>query len=491
MTDPARPNIILFMTDQQRADSIRALGAPWMHTPHLDRLAREGTSFTHCFVSSPVCVGSRASLFTGKYPHGCQVFSNFQPWEPTWVRSLAQHGYHCVNIGKMHINPYDAPGGFHQRFVVENKDRPMFLEERDRAIYDEWDKALHARKLQKPTRYTRFARDPEGFKRALGVFPWELDEDMHPDNFVGDTALWWLAGRQNTDPLFLQIGFPGPHPPYDPVPRFLDRYADADIPAPLMSEGGIERQPRAQRELRQNMARLDFDSIAWRSDATPRELLDLRRHYAANVSMIDAKVGEILQALDTRGYLDNALVIFTSDHADALGDYGHIQKWTMYDTVVKVPLIFWSKQAVKAGRVHDDLVQMFDIAPTILECAGLPVPADFEARSLWGRLTDQAGYEERDAVYSELARDHIQTGSEFIVMRRCRDWKIVLYLDDDFGELYDLRNDAGETTNLWEHEAHRERRETLKSQCWLWVVRGSLRANRRPGRAPQGPLRPA
>ena len=239
------------------------------------------------------------------------------------------------------------------------------------------------------------------------------------------------------------------------------------------------------------MARLDFDSIAWRSDATPRELLDLRRHYAANVSMIDAKVGEILQALDTRGYLDNALVIFTSDHADALGDYGHIQKWTMYDTVVKVPLIFWSKQAVKAGRVHDDLVQMFDIAPTILECAGLPVPTDFEARSLWGRLTDQAGYEERDAVYSELARDHIQTGSEFIVMRRCRDWKIVLYLDDDFGELYDLRNDAGETTNLWEHEAHRERRETLKSQCWLWVVRGSLRANRRPGRAPQGPLRPA
>ena len=151
----SRPNIILIMTDQQRADTIGALGASWMHTPNLDRLVREGTAFTECFVTSPVCVASRASLFTGKYPHSCQVFSNFQPWEPTWVGSLARQGYHCVSIGKMHINPYDAAGGFHQRFVVENKDRPLFLEERDRAIYDEWDKALRVRGLEKPSRYNR------------------------------------------------------------------------------------------------------------------------------------------------------------------------------------------------------------------------------------------------------------------------------------------------------------------------------------------------
>ena len=111
--DPmTRPNIILIMTDQQRADTIGALGrAVDADTAPRSPGHATGAAFTECFVTSPVCVGARASLFTGKYPHGCQVFSNFQPWQPTWVQTLADQGYHCVNIGKMHINPYDAARG--------------------------------------------------------------------------------------------------------------------------------------------------------------------------------------------------------------------------------------------------------------------------------------------------------------------------------------------------------------------------------------------
>ena len=478
----SRPNIILIITDQQRTDTIGALGASWMHTPNLDRLVREGAAFTECFVTSPVCVASRASLFTGKYPHGCQVFSNFQPWEPTWVRTLAGQGYHCVSIGKMHINPYDAPGGFHQRFVVENKDRPLFLEERDRAIYDEWDKALRVRRLEKPSRYNRFESDPEGYKQALGAFAWHLDADMHPDNFVGNTARWWIDDRKNTDPLFLQIGFPGPHPPYDPLPDWLDRYADVDIPVPLVSASELAGQPRAHHMLRENMKSFNFDSVAWRSNPTREELLRLRRHYAANVSMIDEQVGHILAALDRRGYLDDAIVIFTSDHADALGDHGHIQKWTMYDTVLRVPLLFWSKNRVRP-QVRDDLVQLIDVAPTILEAAGAEIPADFDARSLWGALEQRADYTPRDTVYAEVARDHIQTGSEFVVMRRCKNWKVVVYLDDEDGELYDLRRDPGETENLWRSAP--PERDRMANDCIRWALGGALKANRRPGRAPQ------
>ncbi len=489
MTPPRAPNIVLIMTDQQRADTVGALGAPWMHTPHLDRLATEGAAFENCFVTSPVCVGARASLFTGKYPHGCRVFSNFQPWQPTWVQSLADAGYHCMSIGKMHINPYDALAGFHQRLPVENKDRPLFLEERDRAFYDEWDKALHARKLVKPSRYARYRDDPEGFARALGMFPWQLDADMHPDHFIGDTACWWIEERRNTDPLFLQIGFPGPHPPYDPTPEALERYRGVAMPAPHASADGLDGQPAAQRRLRENMVRLEIDSIAWRPDASAQEIAELRRHYAANVSMIDEQVGRIMAALDAKGYLDNALVVFTSDHADALGDYGHIQKWTMYDTVVKVPLICWSRNLPLQCRRRDDLVQLFDVAPTLLEVAGLPVPPDFEARSLWPRLTDDAAPPARDVVYSELAQDHIQTGSEFIIMRRCARWKLVLYLGDDFGELYDVAEDPGETRNLWRVEDLRALRESLTAQTMDWYVKGTLRASRTPGRRPQGPMR--
>ena len=473
------------MTDQQRADTIGALNAPWMRTPNLDRLATEGTAFTECFVNSPVCVGARASLFTGKYPHGCQVFSNFQPWQPTWVNLLADSGYHCVNIGKMHINPYDAPGGFHQRLIVENKDRPLFLEERDRAIYDEWDKALRARKLLKPSRYNRYATDPAGYKEALGAFSWHLDEDMHPDNFIGDTVCWWIGDRKNSDPLFLQIGFPGPHPPYDPTPDALQAYSSVDIPVPFVSESEIRSQPKAQQTLRDNMIEFNFDSIAWRRNVSSEDLLRLRRHYAANVSMIDYQVGRILNALDARGYLDNAIVIFTSDHADALGDHGHIQKWTMYDTVVRVPLVFWSKNLPIKSFINSDLVQLFDVAPTILEVAGLEIPQDFEARSLWGAMSDSGNYQARDAVYSELARDHIQTGSEFILMRRDKRWKIVLYLDDHEGELYDLEADPGETNNLWNVEKNRVIREELAQESIKWLARGALFANRRTSRAPQ------
>lgn len=244
-----------------------------MKTPVLDRLASQGVSFSNCYVTSPVCVGSRASLFTGMYPHATGVFTNFHPWEPNWVQWLADAGYHCVNIGKMHINPYDARGGFHQRFFMENKDRPLFLDEHPRALYDEWDKALHVRKLRKPSRYTRFQGDPEGYRKALGAFVWDLDEDMHPDNFIGDHAVWWLEERRSAVPLFLQIGFPGPHPPYDPTPRFLDLYRDVDIPVPAVSAEEIAAQPRSQARLRQNMIEHNYDSVAWQDQPSSEGLL--------------------------------------------------------------------------------------------------------------------------------------------------------------------------------------------------------------------------
>ncbi len=481
-----KPNIILIMTDQQRADTIAELGARWMSTPVLDGMAREGFAFTNCFVTSPVCVASRASVFTGKYPHSDSVFTNFQPWQPTWVRWLADAGYHCVNIGKMHINPYDALGGFHQRFVVENKDRPLFLEERDRAFHDEWDKALHARKLVKPSRYTRFQRDPEAYRSALGAFVWDLDEDMHSDFFVGDNAIWWLEERKATSPLFLQIGFPGPHPPYDPTPRHLALYEQRELPLPTWSEEELAAQPRAHRVLRQNMIRNNYDSVAWQERPGNEALRRLRRHYAANVSMIDEKVGEIMRALERKGYLEDAIVIFTSDHADAIGDHGHIQKWTMYDTTLRVPLILWSRSRISPGR-SGALVQLMDIAPTIIESAGIAIPENWEARSLAPILNGTAPAI-RERVYAELARDHIQTGAEYIVMQRDDEWKLVYYPAEREGELYDLRSDPGETRNLWNSSETTAVRDRLVQELLEWSIRGAIRSRMPEQRKPQQPM---
>ncbi len=477
------------MTDQQRFDSIAALGSSWMHTPNLDRLVNEGISFSNCFVNSPVCVTSRASLFAGKYPHNTGIFHNFQTWQPSWVSNMADVGYHCVNIGKMHINPYHEMGGFHQRFVVENKDRPLFLNEHKRAFYDEWDKALKSHGIDKPSRYKRHIADPEGYQQALGCFPWQHDEQLHSDMFVGNTVNWWLKDRLSDAPLFLQIGFPGPHPPYDPSPAFLEMYADTDIPLPEVTSNQLQRQPQAQKDLRQNMIDYNFDSVQWQHMPDAEGILKIRRHYAANVSMIDQKVGEILSTLEQQAELDNTLIVFTSDHADALGDHGHIQKWTMYDTVLRVPLIFWSPGMIKRQQIIDTPIELMALAPTLLDVANIEVPTDFDATSLWPCLRHDDELNEDGVVYAELARDHIQTGAQFIVMRRDQDWKIVWYAGADDGELYNIKADPDELNNLWFEPTYQQIRDDFVAAIQQRTLMGFINAQKKSLPTPQQPMK--
>ncbi|MBT6414674.1 sulfatase family protein [Candidatus Puniceispirillum sp.] len=494
-TDHQKPNIVLIMTDQQRADTIAELGHPWMQTPNLDRLVKQGTSFTNCFVTSPVCVSSRASVFLGAYPHTTNVYTNFEIWQPNWVNWLAQAGYHCVNIGKMHINPYDAKGGFHQRFFVENKDRPLFLEDHERALYDEWDKALKAHGLEKPSRYTRVRDDRDAFLKNLGCFTWETDDDMHPDNFVGDTAIWWLEDRKADSPFFLQIGFPGPHPPYDPTDDFLALYKDTEFPHRAASQQEVAEQPKMHQQLRQSMVDFNIDSVAWRENLTDEDIQRLHRYYSANVSMIDQKVGQIMDSLDKQGYLDNTIIIFCSDHADALGEHGHIQKWTMYDCVTRVPLVFWAPNWIKQQQQCGDLVQLMDIAPTILNFAGIKTPENWEALALNKMLTDGVWDDAdpettlRQYVYAELGRDHIQSGAEYVIMRRDKHWKYVIYPGSEEGELYNLTEDPRELKNLWNEPDLREQRKDAAIEILSWSSLGNFRGHRPPPKKPQVPMK--
>jgi len=371
-----RPNIIFIMTDQQRFDTIAALDFPYMDTPHLDRLVREDVSFDNCFVSAPSCAPARASLFTGLYPHTTGILKNADRWTRSWVEDLAGAGYHCVNIGKMHSFPFETPLGFHERYVLENKDR--YLEER--YYFDEWDKALQARGLVKQQR--KLYRQLPDYKERLGAFEWELDEDMHPDAFVGNLAQWWLKAHPRTEPLFIQIGFPGPHPLYDPVPRYATPYMDKDLSLPSPSEEELTQQPLPLQAMRRHNVEVDHDSVVHQLEPSFEALKRQRAYYLANVSMIDEKVGEILASLEKDGYMENSIVIFTSDHGDCLCDHGHSQKWTMYDVITRVPMIVWSPGRIEGGRRLNGLCQQMDIGPFILEAAGVDVPEYVEAESL-------------------------------------------------------------------------------------------------------------
>lgn len=459
-----QPNIIFIITDQQRFDTIRELGFPYMETPHMDRLVREGVTFSNCFITAASCAPARASLFTGYYPHTTGILKNADLWRRSWIEKLAQAGYRCVNIGKMHSYPYDTPLGFHERYVVENKDR--YLEER--FYFDEWDKAVRIRGHVKQQR--ELYRQRADYRTALGAFDWELPEDLHSDMFVGDMACWWLETKPLTEPLFLEIGFPGPHPPYDPIPRYVEPYLKKELPLLPVTQEELDNQPEPLKALRLHNQEVDHDSVVLDLHPTHEQRHRQRAYYLANVTMIDEKIGQILQTLENRGYLENSIVIFTSDHGDCLTDHGHSQKWTMYDIITKMPLVVWSPGRIPGGRIEEGLCQQMDIGPAILDLAGAEVPTGLEARTLLPAILGQA-WEPRDFVYAEQAQDGILTDTQFMTMVRNRDWKLVHFLDETCGQLFDLQADPHELHNLWENPAYLPHKRELLDELREWRIR--------------------
>lgn len=466
---PDPPNIVFVLTDQQRLDTVGALGNDHVETPNLDRLATDGVAFTNCHVTAPSCAPSRASLFTGLYPHTTGIHRNGDEWRHGWVERLSDAGYHCVNVGKMHTQPYETPMGFDERYVVENKDRYLS----DRYYFDEWDRALRARGLVKQQREQYRERDD--YEERLGAFRWELPPETQSDNFVGEFARWWVDTKPEPDgPLFLQVGFPGPHPPYDPTPEYADEYLDREFPTPDVSDADLDGQPPPLHDLREHHAEVDHDSVVHLLDPTDEQRHRQRAFYHANVAMIDEQVGRLLDALEANGYLDDCVVVFASDHGDQLGDHGHSQKWTMYDESVRVPALVWASDDRFASGERDGLCQLFDLGPTVLELAGVEVPDWMQADSLVPALTDEA-WSGRDAVFAEQAGDAI-LDTQYVTMVFDGRWKLVHFLGEPFGQLFDTRADPDETENRWDDTEATEVKRRLLAELREWRIRSQLDA---------------
>lgn len=197
--------------------------------------------------------------------------------------------------------------------------------------------------------------------------------------------------------------------------------------------------------------------------------------------MIDEKIGDLLTSLDAKGYLDNAVVIFTSDHGDSMGDHGQIEKWTLYDEIVRTPCVFWSKNPdliSGGGRNVDGLCQLFDLAPTILDYAGVDVPEDFEARSMLGALQNQS-WDPREYVFCEQVADTNLTGTLMETMVRSEKWKLVYFLRESAGQLFDLENDPQERNNLWESAEHAGVKQDLHNVMRDWYIDSSYSTRNR------------
>ena len=450
-----QPHIILIMTDQQRFDTLGAWGYDYMITPHMDRLAREGVSFRQAYCPGATCISSRAATFTGMYPHTTGAYT-FQHWAEhrNWVQDLAEAGYWCVNIGKMHFSPHDVPGGFHERVIVEN---PTNKTQASGGSDDDWGRFLSLHGLERPN--DRHLTDPDWIKKHQGV-PWHYEERFHSDVFIGDSAVSWIKNYRGNNPLFLQIGFTGPHEPWDPLPRHLDMYGHKAMPPRVLREGELAEKPPQHQTHLEFHANTNHESRIDLRGASDDDIARMKRHYFANITTVDEKLGEVLDALEDRDWLDNSLLIFCSDHGELLGDHGLAYKWLMYDPIVHVPLIIRHPGSINRPAEVTDLVSLMDLGPTILEWAGIDEPTYFEGRSLLPYLRNQ-----------EIApREFVFCEDNYQIMMRSHDYKLVYYIGQEAGELYDLGADTDELFNLWDNSRYAEVKNRLHLQLLEWLA---------------------
>jgi arylsulfatase len=452
---PERPNIILIMTDQQRFDTLAAWGYDHMITPHMDRIVREGLSFRQAYCPGATCIASRAAIFTAMYGHNTGVYS-FQDWanHRTWVEDLADHGYRCVNMGKMHYSPRDVPGGFHERVIVENPTNMVHLHG---GVDDDWGRYLQWHSAERPLE--RNKTDPEWVDKYQGA-AWHLDEHLHSDVFIGMAATTWIDNYQGADPFFLQIGLTGPHEPWDPLPRHLEMYEGRPLPEPIWREGELDEKPPQHRAHQEFHATTGHESVIDMRGIDAEGIERMRRHYYAKITTVDEQVGRVLAALERRGWLQDSLLIFCSDHGEMLGDHHMAYKWLMYDPIVHVPLVIRHPGSVEQpGEVHD-LVSLIDLGPTILEAAGIDVPTYHEGRSLLPYL---AGQEIRP-------RDYVFCEDNYQIMMRSQHHKLVYYIGQEMGELYDLEADPHELYNLWQRPEHAGLKQDLLNELLKWLT---------------------
>ena len=396
-----RPNILLLYTDQQRWDALGVSGNPDIQTPRLDALAREGASFGRCFAQSPLCMPSRASMLSGRYPSSLGVTHMGVPLPgdvPLLPHLLAPYGYTAANLGKLHLLPHanrdhrepHPAYGFHQ---LEVSDEPGVYEDAYRA----WvrahsaDQTAHLSVGLPPARRvwqdTLNLPDPVPHPMSgplsgarddfSGPIPSPVAEGFTHSAFVAERSIDFLERHAGRGPFLCVAGFYAPHPPWVVPQRYLDAY-DPDtftLPSRPTDSAGAPREPRF-------------------SDA---HLRAARHGYYAAMSEVDHQVGRILDALERLELAGDTVVLHTSDHGEWLGHAQRFGKgYPGDDAVTRVPLLIRYPGRIAAGTRIDTIVEAVDIAPTLLALAGVQSPRTLQGEPL--PLTQSAPYTKASAL---------------------------------------------------------------------------------------------
>lgn len=411
---PGSPNLLVIFSDDHRADHLGLTGeVPFLQTPALDALATEGVRFDHAYVTTALCSPSRATLLTGQYASRHGVQNNLSAWipgTPSFFDALAAAGYRCAYIGKWHMpgNLPDLPGV--ERFIT-------FTIEEGQGVYRDCPLVIDGVETPRPGTY--------------------VTTDLT------DLAVQWLTESDDGRPFCLVVAHKAVHHEFEPPDDLLGTYDDVEIDLP---DEAFTYQTLLDRNV-------------W--EGTAGRLQTSYRRYCETLLGMDREIGRLLDAIEP--VADNTVVVYTSDNGYSWGEHVLTGKRWAYDDNIKVPFIVrWPDGVQSPGTVIDEPVLNADIAPTLLDIAGVPIPAAMQGRSIAPLLRGEP-VEWRDDVFYEYFADFPYQVPPSQAVRTDR-W---LYVEYDRGltpELYDTLADPAQRVNLAEDPAYAVTRQELSQR---------------------------
>lgn len=434
-----RPNIVVMMCDDQRADSMSCAGNTVIKTPNMDRLAAEGMYFKNMFVTNALCAPSRATLLTGLYSHANGVTDNFGKQVPADIKMLPDYlraaGYEVAFCGKSHIK-----GSLRDR---------------------KWDYYFG---YKDQGRYV----DPiiaEGVDGEDKVYPGYMDD------IVTEHALAWMK-KPRSKPFCLFLFFKAPHRQWVPAPRHKETYADVAIPKPALWD-----HPGAGKPAAFLMAANMFGQFP-----DTKDFSGMVRDYYRTITAVDDNIGKVYATLQEMKQLDKTVLMHTSDNGFFLGEWQRFDKRFMHEPSIRVPLLVRYPPMVKAGSTCEKMVINVDLAPTILDLAGVPAVKEMHGRSFKPLLAGEKVEWRKDWYYEY--HEYPDTSHNVQKMRgiRTEKYKLIHYYDPpprfaEAFELYDLENDPEEKVNLQGRPAMKAVKEELLAR--IKALRAELGAEKR------------
>ncbi len=472
------PNILLLTTDQQRYDTIAALGNRHIRTPALDRLCAEGTAFRRAYCTNPLCSPSRASILTGLMPsqHRCWNVGVGLPEDARTLPSLLRSaGYTSAVIGKVHLQPCLQPGSPEAAPRIFDFDHfrrwrgPYYgFEACELAIGH--TREPHAAGMHyglwlrdRGVDVARYFGGAPSHELGEGTGPegrWALPQEHHNSRWVADRAIHFLRQQVGRDgSFFLWASFQDPHMPFVAPSPWFDIYAQAPPPLPAWDPGELDTRPVLYRAAYEGwFPRLglgDAFGAPGFADLDHRAIPPTRARqwtaaYYAMIALLDHHTGRILDALDELGLSRNTLVVFTSDHGEFLGHHGLWGKGPFHlEDLLRVPLIARWPGVVPGGRCSSALQSLADLTPTFLAAACVPLPAGLAGINQLPVWTGNRAAGRSTALVENRVSDRLYVKT--VITDR---HKLTVHLPGDEGELYDMEADAAEEVNLWSNPAH-------------------------------------